>query len=459
MTVILFALALYASAFSLDQLRVVAPMAEIRLHPAYSSPTIIVVTMGTVLENLGKEDSWYQVKFKDIQGLEKIGYIEEKNIELLGPKVEKQETKQPEETPREEKALPKEIVTEEKKPVIPPAHEVKPFRAFSSAHIRLWGGLSSLGSGDIDKDLTSHDLMYKDWADYYQATYFSGSASGGHKASRQAMGGEAGIYSEIFKNISLGLGFEYFAKSGETTQNLTYKWNDNSFHNIDRTISDKMSIMGILLNANYQIPFNIHASFLHKIAIAGEVGLGLYFINDNYEKTWKGKYEYWAYGNYYDSGGIFRQGWYQYIRGNWTQDDLFETSKTLLGFTGGLGIELALLRNISLLLQGKIRILNLESPAGNETFDFSDAWEEAGQNYLGYADQRYWTKYQNDDSWASKGKIYLYDYQSSLLNKAYTFLTCNKNLLESDSSNSNFREAKVDLSGFIFMIGVKILLF
>ncbi|MEW6455793.1 MAG: hypothetical protein AB1410_03645 [Acidobacteriota bacterium] len=325
-----------------------------------------------------------------------------------------------------------------------------------SLNFRLYGGYSSLNSGDIRKDIQSLDQYYKDWATYYQSRGYSAEVMGGHKPIQNGLGGGGEIllgFSMGDLNLGVGLGLEYFTKTKESSQDLNLRWDQgNSFHNRTRDMEENIGVTGILFKGNFS--YNI----IPQIAFFADLGIGVYMAKINYDLGWNGKYEYWDYDWYVDSYGYWRYGWHKYMYGNWNLSDKFEISKNKIGFTGGLGIEVSLIKNLSFFVEAKGRYLNLAEVKARETLDYYDSWKVSGR-YYSYDDLRYWYSDYDQENWSSEDTLYLYNYYSKARNKTYTFVTANKAEYAKYTNYSDFRPAKIDLSGFNILFGIRIKLF
>jgi hypothetical protein len=114
-------------------LKVKVATANVRSEPDASAAIIAKVTMGTVLEALGKEGAWYEVNVKDETGEEVTGYIHKTVVDVSG-EVEEEAEAEPREAPK--------------------ARAVK---SFARGGFKLMGGLS-LGNGTFSETLpTSYE--------------------------------------------------------------------------------------------------------------------------------------------------------------------------------------------------------------------------------------------------------------------------------------------------------------
>lgn len=119
---------------------------------------------------------------------------------------------------------------------------------------------------------------------------------------------------------------------------------------------------------------------------------------------------------------------------------------------------MVLLKSVSFFGEIKGRYLNLEGVKATETYHYYKSWKEC-DIYEGYYDLRYWYSYYGQEDWSSEDTLYLYDYYSSYPTKTYTFVTANKAKYARYPDYSNFRPARIDLSGFNILFGIRIKLF
>jgi opacity protein-like surface antigen len=311
--------------------------------------------------------------------------------------------------------------------------------------LRLSGSLGRLASGDFAEDIKSHDQLYKDLAGLDSG----GTLSGGHSPTSLGLGGGADFLFALSDRVSLGLGFEWLSKNTTDSQNLRIDFDEKSFQSMERSIQHKLGLTGFLLKLNYRLPLS------RTVSLFADVGAGLYITDVDHDISWTGSYEFWGIGRYVDTAGVRQNGWFKYLYGQWTQSDLTTLSKSKIGWTGGLGIEFFVSKAISLFLEGKARLLTLEAPDADESFDFHETWQEAAI----LADLRSLKSSETRETWDKQGPLSLYDYTSAATKKTYAFITANAEKLEAVADNSNFRSAVINLNGLEVRLGVNIRLF
>lgn len=327
---------------------------------------------------------------------------------------------------------------------VPGASGVKNSR-LSRLSLRLFGGYADLASGDLNKDILSHDQIYRDLA----AADENGSLSGEHRPSDHGLGGGADLFVWLSNHLSLGLGFEYLFKDRTSSQNLSSWWFEKSFQKVERRIQHSLETTGILLKMNALFPLST------RIATFAGAGAGMYNTWVRHELKWTGSYELWGFGRHIDTEGKLQYGWFRFRYGDWNQNDLIKTSKNKLGVTGWLGIEFSFSSRISLFLEGRARLLNLKSLTAKENFSFYESWIETDI----LADLRNWNSGELSEQWEREGHLEIYEFYSDTLKKTYSFVTANKDYYEQDPNNSNFRAASINLNGFLLLLGIHIKLF
>lgn len=137
------------------KLKVVTEQANIRLKPDIGSIIIHQALKGAILESTGKENEWYQVIIKTIEGESAIGYVHESLVMEVGvPPREREKT--PEKREKIEEELPK---TQADKPVAAAPSFVAPGGRIT---LSLSGGRKYFTGGDLNKGSEGLADSYED---------------------------------------------------------------------------------------------------------------------------------------------------------------------------------------------------------------------------------------------------------------------------------------------------------
>jgi hypothetical protein len=389
------------------KLRVTVARAEVHLMPDAGSTVISVIRLGEVLESDKQVGEWFRVILPpDKKGSRLTGFVHASIVLIISGKLEE---KPAEEIPEKEEK-PVEKMPVEEKPILPlpepieppkPAQPVKPLppptipqpskKSAIGFSLKLYGGMSYLLDSDINNHLQAQ-------TDYW--TERGVEIDDEFRPLRWGIdfGGE--FILNLTPHFGIGLGGGYIQASSKSTVNnvwFGYPYQD--------TANPEVTVIPLTLSMYFNLPLGKRFNF------TVHAGLGYYL----------GTFS-WNYG--YDSEfDDFEENW--------------EGKSNVLGYHGGLGLELNFSSRIALVVEGFGRYAKLQSLKGDYTFE---------ENYFGY---------QGQDS-ISEATLWYYEWRSSLTENYYPTIEFNDEKPEETSFLKNVREGEVDLTGFSVRVGIKI---
>jgi len=255
--------------------------------------------------------------------------------------------------------------------------------------IKLTGGINYLEVGDPNASLKGFADFLKD-----QASLGSATPEGEFKKIHFGLDleGDVIVYLTPRFGISFGSGYIFGMKGKDVNKIIV---GGQTF-----TEEVKVSAIPVKLGVYYFLPLSSRARFF----LNG--GIGYYFSkwSEAYRNEWSG-------------------GWFTIDR---------EAKASGIGFHGGVGFELNLVSNISLVFEGQGRYAKIGGFEGDkESRAFIPGWESSTEGSLYYFEWLPWT-----DNW-------------------YPMVDISGEEPSGDRIR-NVREAEVDFSGFTFRAGIKI---
>lgn len=303
---------------------------------------------------------------------------------------------------------------------------VTPILSQPKFSLKLVGGVSSMDGGDLNEAIKDYNRLYAD----YDALGFPASFDLDELRWIPNFKGELII--SLSSNFAIGIGTEYLSKTNKGTGQINYSevtdYPDETYsYEIDNKDDFSVSIKAtpILLNFYYFFPTR------GKITAFIYAGVAYYFAS--FEQT--DVYDY-DYEDAYESP-IWNDWIYTYSNsGTWKEnakDDSF-------GFQGGLGFEFDFTSRIALVAEISGRIANFKNWSG----DRSDDWR---------IEASWWDEIWGTDSYSDSGrdvetgKLWADTFTDYMTDKSYKTIG-----IDTDGD----REAKINLNGFQFRIGIRI---
>lgn len=259
----------------------------------------------------------------------------------------------------------------------------------ASLTIRLYGGLGYQTVGDLNAGLTgfSDSIIYLGTASGY-------SAGGGYSAMHWGFDLGGDIVFQFNPNLGIGIGSGYFRTTKTSDLKLTAML--PGLHNENFTFTPTVSVVPIraslfvFIPAGRALKISLHAGPEYYLASLSS------HIRDDYPAWW------------------------------WNERDDKTTGRGF-GVQGGIGFEVRLSGELSLLLEGQGRLAKVNELTGTHSY----------QNSFGFQEQQKGTLYYWTDLWAFKPFPYVF------VNDTFP----------SEPWQQNARKAVLDLSGWSAVAG------
>ena len=303
---------------------------------------------------------------------------------------------------------------------------VTPILSQPKFSLKLVGGVSSMEGGDLNEAIKDYNRLYAD----YDALGFPASFDLDELRWIPNFKGELVI--SLSSNFAIGIGTEYLSKTNKGAARINYSevtdYPDETYsYEFDNKDDFSVSIKAtpILLNFYYFFPTR------GKITAFIYAGVAYYFAS--FEQT--DVYDYDSEDAYESSIWADWISTYSYS-GTWKEnakDDSF-------GFQGGLGFEFDFTSRIALVAEISGRIANFKNWSG----DRSDDWR---------IEASWWDEIWGTDSYSDSGrdvetgKLWADTFTDYITDKSYKTIG-----IDTDGD----REAKINLNGFQFRIGIRI---
>ena len=303
---------------------------------------------------------------------------------------------------------------------------VTPILSQPKFSLKLVGGVSSMDGGDLNEAIKDYNRLYAD----YDALGFP--ASFDLDELRWVPNFKGELIISLSSNFAIGIGTEYLSKTNKGTGQINYSevtdYPDETYsYEFDNKDDFSVSIKAtpILLNFYYFFPTR------GKITAFIYAGVAYYFASfeqsDVYDYDLEDAYEspIWAdWISTYSYSGTWKEN---------AKDDSF-------GFQGGLGFEFDFTSRIALVAEISGRIANFKNWSG----DRSDDWR---------IEASWWDEIWGTDSYSDSGrdvetgKLWADTFTNYITDKSYKTIG-----IDTDGD----REAKINLNGFQFRIGIRI---
>ncbi len=252
----------------------------------------------------------------------------------------------------------------------------------------------------------------------------------------------------IFKQVGLGLGFEYITKTnprrstlsrfrgrgeGTTMESFsTFSWSGQSEH--------KLTVLPITFNVYYFIPIGR----VVEAFITGGVG---YYMGDIKFDESSSAYGAETYDYFTASGDFVESLRYQNHKDSTFE---FEVKSNTIGFQGGLGFDCKISSAISLIFEGNYRFVSFENWEGSGGFTMD------GTQKVSYLVGSYSEEIDVSESGAYDGKLWFYEYHDTSADDWYDVIDFYEEKPEDDTQYRNIREGEINFGGFVFRAGFRI---
>jgi len=261
---------------------------------------------------------------------------------------------------------------------------------FSQLSFRFYGGMTHVLSNDIGSAVEANNELL-DLYDPGHTGYFEKLCCGIN------FGGE--LFYQISKNIGVGIGLELIRLKNES--NLSYDLGIP----VVQTTTYGINAFPLMINFHYSLPIT---PLLNAYAA---VGAGYYLMNIDYRV------------DYLLDFGVFGEGDQVYT---------FQSNQGTLGLQTRWGIEVAVSKNISFLIEGTGRFAKLSDIKGDWTnrgyIPGEGNFEESGSNH------------------------YFWYYEESIMGKNYPQVDFSE---KAPSGVVSARKGEINLSGISFTVGIK----
>ena len=317
------------------------------------------------------------------------------------------------------------------------------------------GGLNYINGGDLNGVIKDYKQLIHDYNEYYSTEY-----SVPWKELKWVPNFKGEVLVNLSRSFSVSLGIEYLTKKskGDNTFNDSFSGTtyETAFY-YNYSLSDsyledpeyELTAIPVTFNIYYFKPIN------NKTEIFITAGVGYYFGKLKYNMPYQSDTEYQE--DYYANDGTFMYSWtddYSY-----SGTEVYEVKCNEIGFHGSVGADYKLISilsadkkpfsTISLVAECSYRYVIFKDWNGNWSDNWS--WNETwGWSDIGLSED----SGSVSDSWS--GKIWYYEYEDPDLEKQYKRMSLYKEQPESGQGISNIRQAKINLNGFSFRIGIKI---
>ena len=259
------------------------------------------------------------------------------------------------------------------------------------------------------------------------------------------------VFLSLSRSFSISLGVEYLTKKNKGTTTFSDEYSgtvNESFYYYNYSLTDnyseepeyKLVAIPITFNIYYFLPISEKAKFF----ITG--GIGYYFGKLKYNMPYISDYEYTE--DHYLNDGTHLDT----LISNYSEDgtESYEVKCNEVGFHGGLGFEYKIFSNISLSAEGIYRYVEFNDWNGswsdNWNWNLTEGWEREGYDESSGSESKS----------INSGKMWYYEEEYSDLEEQYRYIQLYETKPALKEGISNIRQAKINLNGFSFRIGIKI---
>jgi len=306
---------------------------------------------------------------------------------------------------------------------------VTPILSQPKLSLKLVGGVSSMEGGDLNEAIKDYNRRYADY------DVLGPSASFDLDELRWIPNFKGELIINLSSNFAIGIGIEYLSKTNKGTaqinyRGVTYRPDETLSYEFDNKDDFSVSIKAtpILLNFYYFFPIG------GKITAFLSAGGAYYFARCKQTNVYDYDYEYASespiYIDWIDTNSS---------SGTWKENAKADS----LGLQGGLGFEFDFTSRIALVAEITGRIVNFKNLLGDRTDDWryeESYWDEISGIYYSYSDS-------GRD--VETGKLWFGTFTDGWTGKNYKTIGI-------DPTLGDGREAKINLNGFQFRIGIRI---
>jgi len=312
--------------------------------------------------------------------------------------------------------------------------------------IYLGGGLNIINGGDLNGVIQDYKQLIEDLNDYYTTDYTTDL-----KEFKWIQNYKGEVFLSLSRSFSISLGVEYLTKKNKGTTTFSDEYSgtvNESFYYYNYSLTDnyseeheyKLVAIPITFNIYYFLPISEKAKFF----ITG--GIGYYFGKLKYNMPYISDYEYTE--DHYLNDGTHLDT----LISNYSEDgtESYEVKCNEVGFHGGLGFEYKIFSNISLSAEGIYRYVEFNDWNGswsdNWNWNLTEGWEREGYDESSGSESKS----------INSGKMWYYEEEYSDLEEQYRYIQLYETKPALKEGISNIRQAKINLNGFSFRIGIKI---
>lgn len=315
-------------------------------------------------------------------------------------------------------------------------------------NIYLAGGFSNINGGDLNGMIRDWNEAYEDYDAYFPTASFS--ADWKQLKWMHNLKGE--ILFNLSPSFSIGLGIEYLTKKNKGILTFDYEdtgrvyetgyYYDVVFEENDHWEPEhKLTAIPVTVNTYFFIPVTSKA----ELFITG--GVGYYFGKLKYNTPYQ--YDWDLQADYYLDDGTYL---FSLEYDNYSEEGTYtyEAECKKIGFHAGIGIDIMLYSNISLVVEGNYRYVNFKDWNGNgkEEWSWYEEWKWSDELDI------YYDSDSGSESW--KEKIWYWEYDDSDTGERYKRIFLLDEKPEADAERKNVRQAKINLNGFSLRVGIKI---
>jgi opacity protein-like surface antigen len=261
--------------------------------------------------------------------------------------------------------------------------------SYGQFSLRLTGGMVRIAGGDYNKGMDGRN-------DFARDNYFN--ISGTYEGLTFGMNFKGEIVFNFNDRMGIGLGSGFVQVSRDS--HISYGYSPTESAENDQ-FTPNVRVVPITLNFHYKVPL------LAKLNLDLSVGAGYYLTKMDFEMINSGP--------------------------TWRDTYTFHSTKGLMGFQGGVGLEYTLSNQLALVLEAGGQYAKLSEVKGDFVYDglFHDEGPDA---ILWYYD---------------------YDYRTATFRKIYPWIDL-RTYDPTDPAHTNVRKGELDLSGFSALAGIKI---
>ena len=391
------------------ELQVIVQKANVRAKPDLSSDIVTQVALGTVLISDMKESNWYRILLPpDENGVRRGAFIHNSVVELISKTKEPAPKTDVDTKKTEDKFSPpvkKDIATKTMTQSLEPVRTGKAWKP--KLGLKLLGGGSFLfGRNDFNDFFEALNTYYPE----KNAVYGNKEVvTGEYKPLTTSLGGGLEFFIDILPQLGISFGIGNILGKKQST----IHWSTDYYqYEEDDTMMQKISAIPLTLSFNFAMPFG------DTLRIGIYSGFGYYIGKVTYESSY----------DYMETASDFKA----YGTDTWT------AKSSSIGFHGGLNLELMLTQTLALVLRGGGNIVSFSGLTGDYV------WAYENSNGV-----------QNGDT-EKDLTMWFGEWKRIATGKWYADVWIRENRPEDSSSERNYEEGRVSLTGFGIQIGIKI---